>query len=248
MLNSGSVPDFLRYVRPGSAKSAGLSRCHHSSLEMVCAPGVDLREREKIRFEAIVDKGEDEGILVRSPLERVALFIWGEPARSYPISGACGASCGAPGTEGRALYAGWDDRAPPREPDGRPVQDIDAAGAIGFRRTVGIDCSTPCIRREQCPDPSRSNIFISSFGTHQRARSSCHGTADRRTMSAPALTILPMPYGERHRRANTNTSGSPIPARPIKPWTSNTRGTTDIAPETILRSPGEWPPSTGGAP
>ena len=51
----------------------------HAVLETVRAPRVDSREREEVRFEAIVDNGHDEGVLVHSPLERVALFIWSEP-------------------------------------------------------------------------------------------------------------------------------------------------------------------------
>jgi hypothetical protein len=51
----------------------------HAVLEPVCAPRVDVNEREAIRFEAIVDNGHEEGVLVHSSLERVALFIWDEP-------------------------------------------------------------------------------------------------------------------------------------------------------------------------
>jgi len=51
----------------------------HAVLETVCAPRVDVKEREEVRFEAIIDNGHEEGVLVHSPLESVALFIWGEP-------------------------------------------------------------------------------------------------------------------------------------------------------------------------
>jgi hypothetical protein len=51
----------------------------HAVLETVCAPRIDGKEREDVRFEAIVDNGHDEGVLVHSPLERAALFIWEEP-------------------------------------------------------------------------------------------------------------------------------------------------------------------------
>jgi hypothetical protein len=51
----------------------------HAVLETVCTPRVDVVERDEVRFEAIVDNGHEAGVLVHSPLERVALFIWSEP-------------------------------------------------------------------------------------------------------------------------------------------------------------------------
>jgi len=51
----------------------------HAVLETVCAPCVDVVERDEVRFEAIVDNGQEVGVLAHSPLERVALFIWSEP-------------------------------------------------------------------------------------------------------------------------------------------------------------------------
>ncbi|HEX3203660.1 MAG TPA: hypothetical protein VHQ67_02835 [Nitrospiraceae bacterium] len=52
----------------------------HAAMEAVYAPHVGVVGRDEVRFEAIVDNGHEQGVLVESPLERVALFIWREPS------------------------------------------------------------------------------------------------------------------------------------------------------------------------